>query len=461
MQNEGGEVRFRRVLGIWTGASTLAAVVIGAGIFSVPQRVAEYLGGTAQILILWTAVGLMCLATSLVFAEIAGRFPKAGADYLALRSAYGRRVAFLFGWRGFAITQPSNRAALALVGAQYLAVLLPSLAGAELLVAGTLIVTLIAINASGARQATMVHVAVTVIKVGLLLVFVVWAATAFFSSTPMEGGSVVDAGSWWSSPPSDVPVLQRWALASILIFFSYTGFGQLVQVSEEFRDPQRVLPRVMVVGMGGIIGLYLVINYAYIRLLGIDGVRDTSTVGADAMEIVFGPVGALLVAFLIVVSVAGSMSVSIMAASRLHYSMAAKGDFFRFLARLHRRTRVPTRALVVHLVLALVFLVVRRNFVDLILSATFLNLIFFALRVQSLFVLRRRGLGAPGGFRLPWYPWLPLAVLTSMYAVLITRIILDWERAWFDLAVLLVGLAVSQFWIRGEDDPAPARVPPP
>lgn len=465
---EDSQIGLRPVLGIWAGVSTVVAVVIGAGIFSVPQQVARYLGGTTQILLLWTGVGAVCFVTALVFAEIAARFPRSGADYLAVRAVYGRHVAFVFGWRGFALAHPSNRAALALVGAQYMAVLFPALANAELALGLTLLVALGLINASGVQVAAAVHGLLALVKVGLLIVFVVLAIGA---ATPMTvAGSETDrVATFDAGEParaaltSDAPVLERWALASLLVFFAYTGFPRIVQIAEEFRAPQRVLAKSMALSILGVVVLYVAINASYLRLLGLEGVRATATVGADAMEAVFGRGGAVMVAFIIVVSVLGSISVSMMTASRLYFAMSRAGDFFRGLAHLHRTTRVPTRAIAAHVVLAILFLIVRRNFVDLVLSATFINLIFYALRVQSLFTLRRRDLGDPGGFRMPLYPWLPLLALVGMYGVLLIRLVVDWERAWFDVLVLAVGFSVSWVWFRGKERaevPNPARLEP-
>lgn len=446
--NDGNQPGFRPVLGVGAGVSMIIAVVIGAGIFSVPQQVAEDLGGTRQILLLWLAVGVVCLVTAMVFAEIAARFPRAGADYLALREAYGGRVAFLFGWRGLALAHPSNRAALALVFAHYVTVPFPALQGAEVMVGTALLIVLGFLNAMGVRRATVVHVGLAGVKVVLLVFFVVLAFARVEPSMDAGGSEAMTAAdvSWWSGPTVDAPAAQRWARASLLVFFAYTGFPRIVQATEEFRNPGRGIPWSMGIAMVAVILLYLGINYAYLRLLGVEGVRSTSTVGASAMEVLFGSGGATMVAFAVVVSVMGSISVSIMASSRLYFAMASGGHFFRGLARLHPASRVPTRAIALHVVLAIVFLVVRGNFVDLVMSATFLNLAFYALRVQSLFVLRRRDLGEGGGFRMPWYPWLPLGALASMYAVLVTRLVMDWERAWFDVLVLAVGLVIAGFW---------------
>ncbi len=418
-------------------------MVIGAGIFSVPQRVAEHNSSVLVVLALWLAVGLMSLAAALVWGELGARMPFAGSDYLVLRESYGRHVAFLFGWKSFFLSAPSSRAALALVAAQYLGILVPSLGPHSVAVGIGILVALGALNMASIAKPTALHATLSVVKVIALFLFV---------ALGLSLGPTAASGWWRASPAtSEMQPAGRLALSVMLIFFAYTGWPRIAFVAEEFISPKRDLARVMGWAMALVVGIYLLINLTYFRVLGLDGVRSSSAVGADAMAVVLGAFGSKALAFLVVVSVVGSMSVSIMANSRLYYAMAKGGDFWRWVGVLHPVSRVPARAVAAHLALAIVMLLLRQSFVDLITTSIFVNMIFYLFRVHALFRLRRKGIGDDDGYRVPFYPWLPLGVLFMLATILIVRIVFDWERAGIDLAFLAAGIPASMIWVRWQE----------
>jgi len=197
-----------------------------------------------------------------------------------------------------------------------------------------------------------------------------------------------------------------------------------------------------------VIALYLLLNVVYHGVLGIEGVRASDVVVSDVATALVGDRGATMVALLILVSVAGSMSVSIMSHSRLFYAMARNGAFFRFLDYVHPRFHTPSRAVVLHIVLAMVLLVLRRNFTDLVTSAIFLNLIFYVLRAATIFRLRSRRIGQESRYRMPFYPVLPILFIGILSTLFGVRLIFDWQRAWFDLSLLALGLPASFAWHR-------------
>ncbi|MBX2818006.1 MAG: APC family permease [Saprospiraceae bacterium] len=432
-------VGFRKLLGSWSGALTVLAVVIGAGIYSVPQQVATYCDGPAMMMGLWAIIGLLCMAAALVWAEVGARLPYAGSDYLALRTCFGRHVGFLYGWRSFILTSPSNRAALGLIAAEYAVILFPELAGHQVLLGIGVIVILGAVNMAGLSYATGVNVGSAGIKVIALMVFVI---VVFAYGDPAPVTSMLEQ-------ESNGPLIGRLALAAMLVYFSYTGWGRILAVAEEFNNPGKQIMHSMVISMSGAIVLYLLVNAAYLHVLGMDGIRTHAAVGSAALDLLFGKVGAALFAILVIVSVIGSMSTSIMSSSRLYYAMAKNGTFFQYFHQLDPRTRVPTRAIGIHVVLACTMLILRQRFVDLVTSAVFINLIFFALRAASIFILRKKGIGDDlPGFRIPLYPVLPLFVIIFMLSILVVRVVYDWDRAWFDLLLLAVGIPAAMIWFR-------------
>lgn len=436
LRSDRDDPRLLRALGAIAGALSLLAVTIGAGIVSVPQRVAEHLSSVPLILGLWGLIGFVCLIGGLVWAEMGTRLPYSGGDYLYLTRAYGPGVGFLYGWKNLLLSGPQNRAALGLVVADYTRALVPLGDTAHLGVAIFALLLTGGINYVGVVWASRFQGLSAAVKVvGLLLLVglgVLLAEPAAAASTSI-------------APTGRVAHLPA---VLLLIFFSYTGWARLGYMTGEMQDPRRDLPRAIVVGMLATIVIYLAINWLSFRVLGLQGVRESPAVFSDVAASFLGSLGAALVAALIVVSVAGSMSVSILAQSRLYLAMAKDGLFFRFFDSVHPDFHTPGRAIVVHVGLAIVALLLVRDVTRLLVSAVFLNAIFYVLKGHTLFRLRREQVGPADCFEVPLYPWLPALFLLTLYAMCLARVVLDWQRAWIDLLLIVVGIPAYFAWRR-------------
>ena len=283
---------------------------------------------------------------------------------------------------------------------------------------------------------------------GLTALLKVIAITALIVAGLLVSGPALE-----SVPATDIEQSGRGlALAMLLIFFSYTGWTRLGYAAGEMKNPRQVLPRAIGIGLTITIVLYVLLNVVSFRLLGLEGVRGSNVVVSDVAAHIFGDGGSdvarLIVAGLIVASVTGSMSVSIMANSRLYFAMAKDGLFFKRLDHIHPLFRTPDRAILFHGSAALVMLLVRHDFASLVTTAIFLNMVFYIIKTHTLFTLRRQGVGEEGCYRVPFYPWLPLLFLVSLYGLFVARLVLDWQRAWFDLALLALGIPASILWLR-------------
>lgn len=439
----------RREMGATHGAFLVVAAVIGAGIFSVPQRLAAENGSIWVVLAMWAGIGVVCLGAALVWAEIGSRIPEAGCDYIALVQVYGRHTAFVYGWSSALIALPANRAALALVATDYFAVLVPALESLRLPFAAALLLTLGLVNSAPVGRVSMFHTGVAVFKVVGLLLF---ALAALLIAAPSEDD-------WLRGAPLDdpAPLAARLAISGLLVFFAFEGWDRVALMAGELRRPQRDLPLAMLLSMSLCIALYLLVNAAYFRLLGHDGVRGSAAVGAEAMESLVGPIGGRLVAALIAVAVIGGLSAAIMGTARRFYAMARTGTFFRFFGRLHPRTGVPARAAMIQSIAGVLMLFQKQSFTSLATSAVFLNLVFYMVRVSTLFGLRRRGIAATSddhGYRVPWYPTLPFLVLAAFFLLFAVRLWFDWQRAWMDLTLLALGYPAAYLWMRWSEGAA-------
>lgn len=367
--------------------------------------------------------------------------PYAGGEYLYLTRSYGKHVGFIYGWKSVLLSGPSNRAALAIVSANYIGVFVSLNEQQHLAVAAGVVVLTIGVNYVGLVWAVRYQGLTVLLKTAVIAACIV-AALVVSHVSPLE----------WALPTGDVS--PGWGLvsASLLIFFAYEGWNRLGYAAGEMKNPRHVLPRSITIGLTITIALYVLLNLAYFRVLSLSGVRASNVVFSDFLANMLGDsmgnIASLVVAGLIVVSVTGSMTVSAMANGRLYLAMSKDGLFFESLNRVHPVFRTPHRALVLQGVISLVWLVWKNDFVSLIATAIFVNLVFYILSAHGLFILRRQRVGEENCYRVPLYPWLPLLFLLGLYGIFIARLVLDWQRAWVDLALLALGIPASILYLR-------------
>jgi APA family basic amino acid/polyamine antiporter len=436
LRSDRDDPRLLRALGAFSGAFAILAVTIGGGIVSVPQRVAEHVSSAPLILGLWAMIGVVCFIGGLVWAEMGTRMPYSGGDYLYLTRAYGSTVGFLYGWKTILLSGPQNRAALALVVADYAGALTPLSDRGHLLVAVSALLLTGGVNYVGVIWASRFQNLSATLKIlGLLAL----AVLGFILASPASSGD---------APLPATGAVSHFPAVLLLIFFSYTGWARLGYMTGEMKNPRRDLPWAIGIGMGGTVLIYMLVNWLSFRVLGLQGVRESPAVLSDVASGFLGAAGSALVAGLIVISVTGSMSVSILAQARFYLSMAKDGLFFRFFDSVHPVFHTPHRAVAVHVGLAILALLLIRDVTKLLTSAVFVNAIFYVLKGHTLFRLRRARVGEDGCYKVPLYPWLPLLFLLMMYALCAARLILDWQRAWIDLTLLLIGIPAYLGWRR-------------
>ena len=330
--------------------------MIGSGIFLVPATMAQELpGGAGLLLLAWALVALMTVCGALTYGELAAMLPKAGGQYVYLKEAWGRLTGFLYGWTLFTVIQTGTIAAVAVAFARYLGVFIPAVSAAPLVSVGSVGLSaqqLVAIGLIGAltlfnfrdvREGAFVQNLFTAVKVTALLAVAglgVWMG--FGSGTPGTGAA--NFATVW--PPLSWATLGTFFTAMTGAAFAADAWNNITFTAGEVRDPQRNLPRALVLGTGVVLALYLLANVAYVAGLGMPAIAAApdGRVGTELMARLFGPVGAGLMAGLILVSTFGCLNGIILAGARVYYAMAQDGLFFRAAARLNGRG-VPANSL--------------------------------------------------------------------------------------------------------------------
>jgi APA family basic amino acid/polyamine antiporter len=428
-------VQFRRALGLFDATMVVIGGIIGAGIFINPYLVARTLDTPVLVLAAWTLGGAVALAGALAYAELGALLPRAGGQYVYLREAWHPLAGFLYGWALLFLIETGAIAAVAITFAEYALRLAgaPSASPQPLAVAA--IVLLSVINYYGVKPGSRVLNVLVVLKVAALAVLIL---LAWFQSGAPEWltASRVD-----ESPATAL----TFGAALIPILFAYGGWQVTNYIAEEMRDPVRDLPRALIFGTLAVVAIYLLVNVAYLRTLGLDGLAATTTPAAETAGRWFGAEGERFIAAAIAISTFGFLSLAVLAPARVYYAMAADGTFFPALARLHPRYRSPAAAIIVQSAWAIVLTLTGR-YGDLLNTVVFADWIFFGSTVAGLFVLRPRLAAGSSGYRMPGYPWLPALFVVISIVVVISAILEAPMRSLAGAGLLAAGIPVYFFF---------------
>ena len=430
----------RQTLRVFDGVAILIGITIGAGIYSTPQIIAGYFSSFATIIVFWIVAGIFVYAGGLIYAELGTRLPNTGGEYVYLSRAFGPLVGFIFGWAQLFIIRTSPAAGLAIVTANYFGYFVELSELAHLTVALATIAILGILNYAGIQWASAYQKLSTVLKIGGLFAMV---TAGFILMQGQESLLATAAPATATFGP-----MGNFSAAMMLIVFSYLGWDRLGYVAGEMKNPRQVVPLSMFFGIGAIIIIYVSANLVYHQVLGMEGVRASKIVASDVATHLLGPIGAGLVALLVMISTTGSINGTMMTASRVYYAMAKDGLFFRWLDFVHPRFRTPSRAVIAHCVWAAVILLVRKNFENIVAGMTFAVLIFYALTTIALFKLRKDEIGGQEVYRVPFYPFLPFVYLLGILLLIGLRAIFEWEKSLVDLAFIATGLPFAVIWVR-------------
>src|SRR5437763_9038506 len=417
-----------RRLGLFDATMIVMGGIIGAGIFINPSVVARAVHTPTLILVPWIAGGVIALAGAFVYAELADRKPDVGGQYAYIRDAFHPMVAFLYGWTLLLVTQTGGMAAVAMTFAGYFRELTGTGLTRPLLAVTTLLV-LTAVNCFGVRAGSNVQRTLMVLKILALAILVVAGASA---SVPETAGIApnVSGGSAVALAAAMVPVL-----------FAYGGWQTASFVSGEMRAPRRDLPRALLIGVLGVVVLYVAVNLVCLRALGADGLAATLTPASEVMRRVLGAPGARLIAAGIAVSTVGFLSQGMLTAPRVYFAMARGGLFFRSVGHVSARSRAPVVAIAVQGVWASV-IALSDKYDQILNYVVALDAVFFGLTGAALLVLRRRDPRPGSGFRMPGHPWTTIIFVAAFWALAVNTVARNPASAGIGVLILFAGIPV-------------------
>jgi APA family basic amino acid/polyamine antiporter len=430
-------VELKRQLGLSSAIALVISGVIGVGIFIYPAQMAKSLGSPMLLLVVWLVMGLAALCGALCYGELATRFPEAGGGYVYLREAYGPRVAFLYGWMLLLVLDPGLTAALAVSLSNYSSFIIPlSPLMMKALGVGTILI-LAAVNITGVRLGARMMMMLTVLKVGLLLFIVFWG---FGSGL----GDWNNFSPFAARRPGADQLLPALIGASVAGFFSFAGWWDLTKLAGEVREPARTLPRALLLGLLVVTVVYILTSAAFLYLVPLENVpvdeTAAQTFAAQVGLALFGQTGRQIFSGIVAGSLLGSIAAYIMAAPRVYFAMARDGLFIKQVASVHPRFGTPARAIALQAAFASLLVIVG-TFDAIIAYFFFVTMVFIALTVAALFVLRRKR-GNTETYRTPGYPLTPLFFLALIIVMLFLLAMNNPKQAFLGVGVVALGLPV-------------------
>ena len=431
----------RRVIGFAGGVALIVGITIGSGIFRTPPTIAGLVPNPLVIMGLWTAFGLISICGALTVAELTSLLPQAGGVYVFLRESYGDAAAFVFGWLYVLITTPTTVAALAVVFAEFLLNLLGVAVDARVqIIAIAAIVILTGANVLGARVGAAVSGVTTLVKVTALAAIIVGVFLLGHGSLAnITAGGAVHGGDL--------------ARAVAAVIWTYDGWVAVSMIAGEVVAPERLMKRIIIVGMLVIVTLYIGANLAYLYMMPVGVMaQQKEAIARTVVTAIVGPAGGTLIMLAIMTSIFGALNGNLLAKPRVAYAMGQDGLTFAFLGKIHPRWSTPWAAQVIVGAVAVIMVLALRDYDALITYFVVIEWAALIFAVAAVFVLRSKMADAPRPFGTPAYPWVPLffivGTIVGLTAMVWGQIQVHNFAPIYGLAIAAAGFPVHHLWKR-------------
>ncbi len=476
------EEKLKKSLGLFDATSIVAGSMIGSGIFIVTSQMARDVGSAGWLIVLWVITGLITVMAALSYGELAGMMPGAGGQYVYIQRAYGRMISFLYGWTVFTVIQTGVIAAVAVAFSKYTAFFFPQLQEVALslkfdiqityaqLIAIVSLVFLTYINSRGIQNGKVIQLLFTSAKLFALFALIVLGLAIGLKSHTLSNNfenmwsaykTTVDNGKISIVPLTGFALMGAMGATIINSLFSSDAWNNVTFIAGEIKDPKKNIPRSLFMGTLIVTIIYILANLAYLALLPLGGdplaktneglgimFADNDRVGAAAASVIFGEIGAGMMALLIMVSTFGCNNGLILAGSRLFYAMSKDGLFFKQAKELNQ-FNVPGKALWIQCIWACA-LCLSGKYGELLVYSTFASLLFYVLTIAGIFILRKKDPSAERPYKAFGYPVVP-----ALYILVTTFICLD--LLWYDtksagLGLLIVFLGIPVYFLFNKNE---------
>ncbi len=434
--------KLQKSIGLWSAVSLVIGSVIGSNIFMKPATMAAQLGSPYLIIIVWIVAGIISMFGAMAYAELGTMFPETGGQYVYLRYAFGDLVAYLYGWASIAVINTASIAAIGFVCASYTNYFIPlpqfSLATEQSILlhiplvgnifplqnfgvkalAISIIICLSVLNYLSVRSGNAVQFIATVLKTGAILLLVMGI---LFSGRGDASNFITNAQDF---KLSGWGLLGAFMAATTGALAAYDGWNNLNMVAGEIKEPARNITRGLFIGLWICILVYVLVTLSYMYVLPIDVMAKSPLVASDATAVVFGNVGGIIIAVLIVISTIGTTTVNLLANSRVVFAMSVSKLFFKSAGKVHPKFNTPGNAIVI-LGIWSCLLVLSGSFDLLADMFIFISWIFYGMVIWGLFILRKKMPNAERPYKAWGYPIVPLIFLLFTIVYITTTLYND------------------------------------
>jgi APA family basic amino acid/polyamine antiporter len=431
----------KRVLKTFDATSMVTGNMIGSGIFLLAGYAAAPVPNDITLILAWVGGGIMALFGAFAIAELSTRFPETGGDFLYLHKVFGPFPAFLYGWMSLIIFETGSIAVLALFSAKYTQQFFPTSLGlSEPMLASIIVLGLSGLHCLKVEVGSRFQSILTVVKIlGIfLMVFLLFGG----DSTPMvESGKVESSNSFLGFSRALTP-----------IFFAYTGWNVAGYIGGEIKNPRKTLPRALIGGTLLTTIIYVIVNWAFLKSVGLSGIQGQEMAPLIALKAVGAEEWTKFLSILIFISVTSSLSITIQTAgARVIQAMGERGVFFKFTAQTHKKFKTPVNAILLQAFWTIV-LMFTLNIESLVDSATVVMIMFSALSISTLLKVDRSN-DSEHIYRIPFFPLVPVAYIVS--AIFISWGVIQFHLSQgsilpvWGLVFLILGSVVYYFWKKG------------
>jgi APA family basic amino acid/polyamine antiporter len=456
------EDHFKRELGLLDGTMLVVGSMIGSGIFIVSSDMVRQVGSAGWLIAIWVVTALLTIIAAVSYGELSAMFPKAGGQYVYIKEAYGKLVGFLYGWSFFAVIQTGTIAAVGVAFSKFAAYIFPSFSDENILidmgdfklnaaqiVSIITIILLTYINSRGVKNGKILQTVLTVIKISSLLGLIIFGFilaaktdvwNANWTDAWVSRSQDVDTGSWL--PISGTALLSGFVAAFVGSQFSSVAWEGVTFIAEEIKNPKRNVGLSLFLGTLIVGAIYTMANVMYIAVLPLQDIATAKSdrVGVVAAKVIFGDIGTLIIALMIMISTFACNNGLIMAGARVYYTMAKDGLFFKKAANLNYAS-VPAWALWAQCVWASA-LCLTGKYGALLDFVVIVVMIFYILTIYGIFILRKKMPDAERPYRAFGYPFLPLLYIVITSIISITLLITKTSTCGWGVLIMLIGIPI-------------------
>ncbi|MEW5674812.1 amino acid permease [Flavobacterium enshiense] len=460
MQDENQHLK--RELGLLDGTMLVVGSMIGSGIFIVSADIARQVGSTAWLLIIWLLSGIITIIAAVSYGELSAMFPKAGGQYVYLKEAYNKLIAFLYGWSFFGVIQTGTIAAVGVAFSKFAAYLVPAVSdenilyefgafklNAAQLVSIATIILLTYINSRGVKNGKVLQTVLTIIKIASLVGLIIFGLTlgakaeiwnANWTDIWATKSYNAEAGAWL--PISGTALITGISAAMVGSLFSSDAWNGVTFIAGEIKKPERNVGLSLFLGTFIVTIIYVLANVMYVAVVPLEEIAfaKSDRVAVVAANYIFGNIGTLIIAIMIMISTFACNNGLIMAGARVYYTMAKDGLFFKKAAELNEFS-VPAWALWAQCVWASA-LCLTGKYGDLLDFVVIIVLIFYILTIYGIFILRKKQPDAERPYKAFGYPFLPFAYIVIASAISISLLITKFSTCGWGVLIMLTGIPV-------------------